>query len=222
MGELFFAGANPNLIAMVHSDKITVPVVATPNKRVSAALRRLNTIKDVLIAAEGKVQVIDGQIQAVTGNQRPRTNMAMVNMVATSPPPHHYQPRFHFSPGASVHDEQATDPAIFHFHPGKPSLYPPAYPIEQGWATGPPTLGNHGEPAGSMDLAAIFHATASYNPATRTEQEAMLDAALFLSVCRARPRASGLARVGGFNTPSPLAGLALLRACGGRSSSKQE
>jgi hypothetical protein len=33
-----------------------------------------------------------------------------------------------------------------------------------------------------MDLAAIFHATASYNPETRTEQEAMLDAAIFLSV----------------------------------------
>jgi hypothetical protein len=41
-----------------------------------------------------------------------------------------------------------------------------------------------------MDLAAIFHATASYNPETRTEQEAILDAAIFLSVaesaiCRA-------------------------------------
>ena len=30
IGELFFAGANPNLIAMVHSDKISVPA-ATPN-----------------------------------------------------------------------------------------------------------------------------------------------------------------------------------------------
>jgi hypothetical protein len=29
----------------------------------------LNTIKDLLIAAEGKVQIIDGQIQAMTGNQ---------------------------------------------------------------------------------------------------------------------------------------------------------
>ena len=82
IGELFFAGANPNLIAMVHSDKINV-TAATPNERVSAALRRLNTIKDVLIPAEGKVQVIDGQLQAVTGNQRPRTNMALANMVAT-------------------------------------------------------------------------------------------------------------------------------------------
>jgi hypothetical protein len=37
---------------MVHSDTATI-LVATPNERVSAALRRLNTIKDVLIAAEG-------------------------------------------------------------------------------------------------------------------------------------------------------------------------
>jgi hypothetical protein len=83
---------------MVHSDKILVPA-ATTNKRLSAALRQLNTIEDVLIAAEGKVQVIDGQIQAVTGNQQPRTNMAMANMVATFPPSHHFQPPFHFNSG---------------------------------------------------------------------------------------------------------------------------
>ena len=45
-----------------------------------------------------------------------------------------------------------------------------------------------GQPAGNMDLAAIFHATASYNPATRTEQEAMLDAAIFLSVAESAIR----------------------------------
>ncbi len=181
IGELFFAGANPNLIAMVHSDKILVPA-ATTNERVSAALRRLNTIKDVLIAAEGKVQVIDGQIQAVTGNQRPRTNMAMANMVAAFPSSHHGQPPFHFNPGVPFHDEQATDPAIFHFHPGKSSPYPSAYPSEQGWPTGT------GQPADNMDHAAIFHATASYDPATRTEQEAMLDAAIFLSVAESAIR----------------------------------
>ncbi len=194
IGELFFAGANPNLIAMVHSDTATIPV-ATPNERVSAALRRLNTIKDVLIAAEGKVQVIDGQIQAVTGNQRPRTNMAMANMVATYPSTHQYPPPFHFNPGVPVHVEQATDPAVFHFHPGQPSSYPPAYPTEmpantreQVWPPGPPPVGHHGQPAGNMDLAAIFHATASYNPANRTEQEAMLDAAIFLSVAESAIR----------------------------------
>jgi hypothetical protein len=69
IGELFFGGANPNLIAMIHSDTVTLPV-APLHERVSAALRRLNTIKDLLIAAEGKVQVIDGQIQAMTGNHR--------------------------------------------------------------------------------------------------------------------------------------------------------
>ena len=187
IGELFFAGANPNLIAMVHSDKINV-TAATPNERVSAALRRLNTIKDVLIAAEGKVQVIDGQIQAVTGNQRPRTNMAMANMVATFPTSPHHQPPFYFNPGVSVHNEQATDPAVFHFHPGKSRLPHSAYPTAQDWPTGTPPLENHGHGAVHMDLAAIFHATASYNPATRTEQEAMLDAAIFLSVAESAIR----------------------------------
>jgi hypothetical protein len=82
---------------------------------------------------QGKVQVIDGQIQAMTGNQQPRMHMAMANMVAIFPPSHHFQPLFHFNPGVPVHDEQATDHAIFHFHPGNPSSYPPAYPTEQGW-----------------------------------------------------------------------------------------
>jgi hypothetical protein len=67
IGELFFAGASTNLISMIHSDTKSLPVAAA-NEGVSAALRRLNTIKDLLIAAEGKVQVIDGQIQAMTGN----------------------------------------------------------------------------------------------------------------------------------------------------------
>jgi hypothetical protein len=35
-----------------------------------------------------------------------------------------------------------------------------------------------------MDLSAMFHATASYNPVTRMEQEAMIDAAIFLSVVK--------------------------------------
>ena len=58
IGELFFAGANTNLINMIHSDTKTIPVTAT-NECVSATLRHLNTIKDLLVAAEGKVQVID-------------------------------------------------------------------------------------------------------------------------------------------------------------------
>jgi hypothetical protein len=49
---------------MIHSDTKSFPV-APPNERVSAARRHLNTIKDLLIAAEGKVQVIDGQIHQV-------------------------------------------------------------------------------------------------------------------------------------------------------------
>jgi hypothetical protein len=61
IGELFFGGANPNLIAMIHSDSVTLPV-APLHERVSASLRRINTIKDLLVAAERKVQVIDGQI----------------------------------------------------------------------------------------------------------------------------------------------------------------
>ena len=183
IGELFFAGANANLINMIHSDTKSLPVAA-PNERVSAALRRLNTIKDLLIAAEGKVQVIDGQIQAMTGNQRPRTNMATPPMVQMANPygaPQHYETPFHFNPGASTHGELATNnPAVFHFYPGMTRDLPPvpAYPPAHGWPGEHPTPTHHD---GSMDVGAIFHATASYNPDSRTEQEAMLDAAIFLS-----------------------------------------
>jgi hypothetical protein len=115
--EQFFAGANANLISMIHSD--TKPLLlATP----SAALHHLNTIKDLLITTEGKVQVIDGQIQAMTGNQQPRTNMAMppmVNMANPFGPSQHHQTPFHFNPGASTSSELATStPELFHFHPG--------------------------------------------------------------------------------------------------------
>ncbi len=115
MGKLFFAGANANLINMIHSDTKSLPVTA-PNKRLSAALRPLNTIKALLIAAEGKEQVIDGQIQAMTGNQRPRTNMAIPPMVQMANPygaSQHYQTPFHFNPGASTNGELATsNPAV--------------------------------------------------------------------------------------------------------------
>jgi hypothetical protein len=165
--------------------------VAAANERVSAALCRLNTIKDLLIAAEGKVQVIDGQIQAMTGNQRPRTNMAMPPMVNMANPfgaSQHYQPPFHFNPGAAMSSELvASNPAVFHFHPGEMrDQHPaPAYQPEHGWPSGHQTPGNQ---HGSMDLGAIFHATASYNPESRTEQEAMLDGAIFLSVAESAIR----------------------------------
>jgi hypothetical protein len=85
IGELSFASANTNLISMIHSDTKSLPVAAT-NERISAALCSLNTIKDLLIVAEGKVQVIDGQIQAMTGNQQPRSNMAMPPIVNMANP----------------------------------------------------------------------------------------------------------------------------------------
>jgi hypothetical protein len=49
-------------------------------------------------------------------------------------------------------------------------------------------MNSHPGQHGNMDLAAILHATASYNPETRTEQEAMLDAAIFLSVAESAIR----------------------------------
>jgi hypothetical protein len=105
---------------MIHSDTKSL-LVAAANERVSAALCRLNTIKDLLIAAEGKVQLIDGQIQAMTGNQQPRTNMAMPPMVNMANPfgaSQHYQPPFQFNPGASMSGKLAAgNPAVFHFHP---------------------------------------------------------------------------------------------------------
>ncbi len=192
IGELFFGGANPNLIAMIHSDSVTLPV-APLHERVSAALRRLNTIKDLLVAAEGKVQVIDGQIQAMTGSHRPRTHMTlppMVNMAAPFTPSQHYQPQFHFDPSASRSGEPVTDnPAVFHFHPGtRNGHHPPAGQSVHSWPPSYQAMNSHPSQHGNMDLAAIFHATASYNPETRTEQEAMLDAAIFLSVAESAIR----------------------------------
>jgi hypothetical protein len=169
---------------------VTALLVAPFHERVSAALRRLNTIEDLLVAAEGKVQVIDGQIQAMTGNHRPRTHMTMppmVNMAAPFTPSQHsqhYQPQFHFDPSASRSGEPATDnPAVFHFHPGtRNDHHPPASQSAHSWPPSYQAMNSHPGQHGNMDLAATFHATASYNPKTRTEQEAMLDAAIFLSV----------------------------------------
>jgi hypothetical protein len=69
-----------NLIAMLHNDAMTLPV-APLNECISAALCQLNTIKDLLIATEGKLGAIDGQFQAMTGNQWPQhINMTMPPM----------------------------------------------------------------------------------------------------------------------------------------------
>jgi hypothetical protein len=192
--ELFFtAGANANLICMIHSDTVTLSV-APPNKRVSAALRCLNTIKDLLITTEGKVQVIKGQIQAMTGNQRLHTNMAMppmVNMAYPFLPSQHHQPPYYFNLGASTSSELATsNPAVFQFHPGMMrDQHPPAYQPEHSWPHLHQTPDNHtSNQHGSMDSAAIFHSTVSYNPESRTEQEVMLDAAIFLNVAESAIR----------------------------------
>jgi hypothetical protein len=73
---------------MIQSNTVTL-LVAPLNECISAVVRQLNTIKDLPIAAEGKVQkVIDGYLQVMTGNQEPHTNMAMpriVNMIAPFP-----------------------------------------------------------------------------------------------------------------------------------------
>jgi hypothetical protein len=54
IGKLFFDSAYLNLIAMIHSDTVTLPVTPLHEERVSAALRPLRTIKSLLIAAEGR------------------------------------------------------------------------------------------------------------------------------------------------------------------------
>jgi hypothetical protein len=103
----------------------------------------------------------------------------MVNMANPFGASDHYQPPFQFNPGASTSSELAAgNPAVFHFHPGEmrdqhsaPAYQPerfwpgrhqtPAHQPEHGWPNGHQTPGNQ---HGSMDLGAIFHATASYNP----------------------------------------------------------
>ena len=174
IGELFFSGANENLINTVHNDTVTVPV-APLNERVSAALRRLNVTKDLLIAAEGKLGVIDGQIQAMTGNQRPRANMAA--------------PQFYFNPGTTTSDgPSASNPGVFHFNPGMTSDQPASYQHNQSWPHGCQATDAYVNRQGPLDQAAIFHAMASYNPAHRTEEEASLDTAVFLSVAESAIR----------------------------------
>jgi hypothetical protein len=131
----------------------------------------------------------------MTGNHRPRAHMTMppmVNMAAPFTPSQHYQPQFHFDPSTSRSGEPVTDnPAVFHFHPGmRNDHHPPAGQSAHSWLPSYQAMNSHPGQHGNMDLAAICHATASYNPETRTEQEAMLDAAIFLSVaesaiCRA-------------------------------------
>ena len=55
----------------------------------------------------------------------------------------------------------------------------PTYQPKSVWPHGYETLETQ---HGSMDDGAIFHTTASYNCESRTEQEAMLAAAIVLSV----------------------------------------
>jgi hypothetical protein len=81
------------------------------------------------------------------------------------------------------------NPAVFHFHPGtRNDHHPPADQSAHSWPPSYQAMNSHPGQHGNMDLAAIFHATASYNPETRTEQEAMLDAAIFLSVAESAIR----------------------------------
>jgi hypothetical protein len=104
----------------------------------------------------------------------------MVNMAAPFTPSQHYQPQFHFDPSASRSGEPVTDnPAVVHFHPGtRNGHHPPAGQSVHNWPPSYQAMNSHSSQHGNMDLAAIFHATASYNPETRTEQEAILDAAI--------------------------------------------
>jgi hypothetical protein len=161
IGELFFGGANLNLITMINSDTVTLPV--TPlDERVLAALSRLNTIEDLLIAAEGKVQVIDGQIQAMTGNHRPRMHMTMlstVNMVAP------------FMPSQCIHWRRSGNrqPSGFPFSPiTRNGHNPPAGQPVHSWSPSHQAMHSHPGQHRNMDLAAILHATVIYNPETRT------------------------------------------------------
>jgi hypothetical protein len=84
---------------MIYNDTATPLPVALLHVRASTTLRWLNTIKDLLIATEGKVVgVIDCQIQPMrTGNQLPRTIMAISPMLVNSMaapfmPSKHHQP----------------------------------------------------------------------------------------------------------------------------------
>jgi hypothetical protein len=129
----------------------------------------------------------------MTGSHRPRTHMAMpptVNMAAPFLPSQHYQPQFHFDPSASTGGAPATDnPVVLYFHPGmRDEHHPPAGQPAHSWPPSYQAMDSHLGQHGNLDLAAILHATASYNPETRTEQEAMLDAAIFLSAAKSAIR----------------------------------
>ena len=108
-------------------------------ERVSAALQRLNTIKDVLVAPEGKIQIIDGQTEENSQLGTKPTMPLIANMAVPS-----------------------------HVNPVTPSGKAPA----------------------SDDLTSIFQATVSYSKASKTEQEAMPDAAMD-EVCTPRGNPTG-------------------------------
>jgi hypothetical protein len=57
IGAIFFNGVKPTSRNVIRSEKSVIPK-ATLNELPSAALQRLTTIKDVMMAAEGKLEVI--------------------------------------------------------------------------------------------------------------------------------------------------------------------
>jgi hypothetical protein len=85
IGELFFAVASPNLITIIHNNTTNL-LIAPLHERASAVLCPSKSIKDLLIAAEGKLGVIAGHIQAMTGTQQSHTYMAIHQMVNITKP----------------------------------------------------------------------------------------------------------------------------------------
>lgn len=195
-----------------------------PRESVAEALLRLQDIKELLIAAEGKLSVINQQIQA--HSPRPRSNMIQAYMATNPGPgfpgptttgsgwqgygsPHQVMPQYQYG----GHYEQQTfgqDPHLSRARICQATArdYDPNGGTEEdasrsGWqGYGPPhqvmPQYQYGEPYEQqqtdgqdphLNRAKIFQATArDYNPNVGTEEDAWMDAAIFLSAAESAIR----------------------------------
>ena len=164
IGELFFAGANAPLINMFHSENKSLPL-APLGESVAEALLRLQAIKQLLIEAEGKLSVIDLQIQA--HSQRPRANMIQA-YTATPPRP-------------SDHGAETTESGWQWYGPTQHTAaqYHNGGPYQQQQTGGQ-------EPNPRVQ---VFQAAArDYDPNLGTEEDAWIDVAVFFSAAESALR----------------------------------
>jgi hypothetical protein len=154
-GAIFFNGVKPTFRNVIRSEKSVIPK-ATLNELPSAALQRLTMIKDVMVAAEDKLEVIRSEakveIRSEMGSSSnrgaSRKHMPSVNMMFASA-------------DSSRQDDQYDN---------------------NSWKRDDAETQQHWKRPAETHLGDLQQVVTNYNATTRSSDEAMVDAIIFLSV----------------------------------------